>query len=319
MMPQMEPLERLLNLVGLLLETRRPLTFEEIREAMPEAYGGDNVESAKRKFERDKDDLRAYDIPLEINDIDAWGTEQGYVIPKEAYYLPEISFTAEEMAALYVAAQTDDEDRTAEKAVRKLLYGAEGGVLAGLGRSPLAAGSDTPSRSLLAAAEAALRQRRVGFGYRTSAGRSSKRDVDAYAMVSRGGRWYLVGYDHERSGVRAFRLSRMTTELNDAGEGSAPPDEFSAAEHVHGPAGEGDPDQQALVAFESDVAWWATTGLPGARPGAPRDDGRVEVFVPLADETAVIDWILGFGPDAEAISPPAVRDEVVRRLHEAAR
>ena len=319
MMPQMEPLERLLNLVGLLLETRRPLTFDEIREAMPEAYGGENVESAKRKFERDKDDLRAYDIPLEIRDIDAWGTEQGYLIPKEAYYLPEISFTGEEMAALYVAAQTDDEDRTAEKAVRKLLYGAEGGVLAGLGGSPLAAGSDTPSRRLLAAAEAALRQRRVSFGYRTSAGQSSERDVDAYAMVSRGGRWYLVGHDHERSGVRAFRLSRMTTELADRGEGSAPPDDFHAAEHVQAPAGEGDPNQHALVALVPDVAWWATTGLPGARPGSPRDDGRVEVLVPLGDEAAVIDWILGFGPDAEAIAPPSVRDEVVRRLLEASR
>jgi predicted DNA-binding transcriptional regulator YafY len=319
MMPQMEPLERLLNLVGLLLETRRPLTFDEIREAMPEAYGGENIESAKRKFERDKDDLRAYDIPLEIHDIDAWGTEQGYVIPKEAYYLPEISFTAEEMAALYVAAQTEDEDRTAAKAVRKLLYGSEGGVLAGLAGSPLAAGSDTPNRRLLAAAEAALRQRRVSFGYRTSAGRASERDVDAYAMVSRGGRWYLVGHDRERDDVRAFRLSRMTTEIDDRGEGSSPPEDFRAAEHVQAPAGDGDPTQVARILFAPDVAWWATTGLPGAHRRTPTTDGRVEVSVPLGDEAAVADWVLGFGPDAEAVSPLALRDEVVRRLREAAR
>src|SRR5436190_8489780 len=101
----MEPLERLLNLVGLLLETTRPLTFEQIRDAMPEAYGGENVDSAKRKFERDKDDLRNYDIPLEMQDVDAWGTEQGYSIPKERYYLPEITFSPEEMAALFVASR----------------------------------------------------------------------------------------------------------------------------------------------------------------------------------------------------------------------
>src|SRR2546426_1810850 len=146
----MESLERLLNLVGLLLETKRPLTFEQIRRAMPEAYGGGNVDSAKRKFERDKDDIRNFDIPLEIVDVDVWGSEQGYVIPKDKYYLPEVSFTPEEMAALFVAARTGGEDPTAEQAVRKLLYGAQGGILAGLDGSPLASGSDTPSATLIA-------------------------------------------------------------------------------------------------------------------------------------------------------------------------
>ena len=35
----MHPLERLVNLVALLLESRRPLTFEQIRAKMPEGYG----------------------------------------------------------------------------------------------------------------------------------------------------------------------------------------------------------------------------------------------------------------------------------------
>ena len=82
----MEPLERLLNLVGLLLETRTPLTFEQIRETL-EPYRQENVDSAKRMFERDKDILRDYGVPLELVDTDAWGTEQGYRIPKDQYYL----------------------------------------------------------------------------------------------------------------------------------------------------------------------------------------------------------------------------------------
>ncbi len=129
----MEPLERLLNLVGLLLETRTPLTFEQIRETL-EPYRQEKVDSAKRMFERDKDILRDYGVPLELVDTDAWGTEQGYVIPKDAYYLPEIAFTPEELAALFVAAQGIRNDTPAEEAVRKLMVGAEGGVLAGLGR-----------------------------------------------------------------------------------------------------------------------------------------------------------------------------------------
>ncbi len=52
-----EPLERLLNLVGLLLETPQPLTFEQIRRVL-ESYGQTNPDSAKRMFELDKDVLR---------------------------------------------------------------------------------------------------------------------------------------------------------------------------------------------------------------------------------------------------------------------
>ncbi len=50
-------------------------------------------------------------------------------------------------------------------------------------------------------------------------GRAGERDVDAYAMVFRGGHWYLVGFDAERDGVRAFRLSRFTSEIVDEGRG----------------------------------------------------------------------------------------------------
>src|SRR6266480_4286173 len=84
----MEPLERLLNLVGLLLETERPMTFEEIRRTLP-AYGGDNLDSAKRKFERDKDILREYGVPLEMSATDVWDVEQGYTILKDRYYRSE--------------------------------------------------------------------------------------------------------------------------------------------------------------------------------------------------------------------------------------
>ena len=165
----MEPLERLLNLVGLLLETRMPLTFEQIRATL-EPYGQENVDSAKRMFERDKDILRDYGVPLELVDTDAWGTEQGYVIPKEKYYLPEISFTPEELGALLVAAQGVRKDSPAEEAVRKLMVGAEGGVLAGLAGGPLASGSDARGPLVMAVAAAAQGHRRVRFGYRTSKG-----------------------------------------------------------------------------------------------------------------------------------------------------
>src|SRR5918912_732037 len=120
----MHPLERLINLVAMLLEARRPLTFEQIRGALP-AYAQDDLATAKRMFERDKDILRDNGIPIEMQPVDPLDVEEGYVIPKDRYYVPEISFTPQEISALFVAAHSGADDAAAEHGVRKLLYGAD--------------------------------------------------------------------------------------------------------------------------------------------------------------------------------------------------
>jgi predicted DNA-binding transcriptional regulator YafY len=168
------------------------------------------------------------------------------------------------------------------------------------------------------ATEAARDRRRVRFGYRTSQGKASERQVDVYAVVFRGGRWYLVGHDHEREDVRAFRLSRLTTDLADAGEGREPPAGFRAAEHVAAGPWAVDSEERATVVFAPKVAWWAAGTMAGAEEGATREDGWVEVTVPFADEDALASIVLQFGEDAIVDRPGSLRDAVIRRL-EAAR
>jgi proteasome accessory factor B len=308
-----EPLERLLNLVGLLLETSTPLTFEQIRRVL-EPYGQANPDSAKRMFERDKDVLREYGVPLELVDVDVWGTEQGYVIPKEKYYLPEIEFEPNELVALLVAAQSGGQDPAAESGARKLLYGADGGVLAGLGGGPLASGSDARSNLVHAAAEATQGLRRIRFTYRTSQGKTSDRDVDAWAMVFRAGHWYLVGHDRERDDVRAFRLSRIVGEIADTGTGSAPPENFRAADHVDTGPWVAAGDDRAEVLFSPTRAWVAASQFPGATEIGTDEEGRVVMEIPMADEEAFAAMLLEYGPDAVVRSPHSLREAVVSRL-----
>ena len=309
----MGPLERLLNLVGLLLETSTPLTFEQIRETL-DAYRADKADSAKRMFERDKDQLREFGIPLQLVDTDVWGTEQGYIIPKDEYYLPEIAFTPEELGALLVAAQSGGENTRADQAARKLLYGADGGVLAGLAGGPLASGSDARSTLVIDCADAAQRRRKVRFGYRTSQGQAGERHVAAYAMVFRGGHWYLVGHDDDRDDVRAFRLSRFTGDVEDAGDGDKPPEGFRAADHVQAGAWAAAAEDHAAIAFSPRVAWWAEGSFAGARRVSENDDGWVEVDVPMADPGLLASLVLQFGPEAIVRGPDELRDEIVRRL-----
>jgi proteasome accessory factor B len=310
-----EPLERLLNLVGLLLETPTPLTFDQIRATL-EGYQGDNLDSVKRKFERDKDMLRAYGVPLEMTGTDIWEVEQGYIIPKDRYYLPEISFTPEEITALYLAAQSGSETTDVAQGVRKLLYGAEGGLLTGVAGGPLAVEGDTAHERLMIAAHAASDRRAVRFGYRTAQGAESEREVDAFGVVFRGGHWYLVGHDRARDAIRAFRLSRLTSDPADIGPGVSPPPAFRAIDHVEaGPWNAQDGDR-GLVAFGPSAAILAEASAPGAVRESVRDDGWVVLSVPAARIEDLALLVLGYGPEAEALDPPALRAAVVARLEE---
>jgi proteasome accessory factor B len=309
----MQPLERLVNLVALLLESRIPLTFEQIREKLAEGYEHADVNSAKRMFERDKDVLRDIGVPIEVVATDVWEAEQGYTIPKDRYYLPEIRFTPEEITALAVAARSGG-DATAEDAVRKLLSGAEGGAWASLA----GAGGSASDPRLTMAADAVAGLRRIRFRYRTIRGDTSERVVDAYGLAVRRGYWYLVGLDLGRGELRSFRLSRLASDPSDEGEGSEPPAGFRAADVVQAaPGGPNGAGSTATVAFAPEVAWWAIRGVDGAEVVGARKDGWAVVRLTRQQPEALAGWLLSFGPEAEAIDPPELRDEVVRRLEAA--
>jgi proteasome accessory factor B len=311
----MHPLERLVNLVALLLESPRPLTFDQIRDAMPEAYAQQEVATAKRMFERDKDILRDVGVPIEVAATDAWDAEQGYTIPKDRYYLPRIDLTPEEISALFVAARAGGEDATAEQGVRKLLYGSDGGFLTGSSAAPPWAESAGVDARLLAAADAIGDAVSVRFAYRTSRGATSERRVDPYGLVVRGGHWYLVGLDRDRGEIRSFRFSRMAGELERGDQATPPPEGFKAADHVAaGPWGPGEPQEHVVVAFSPEVAWWATTGLDGVEAVRGGRDGWQVFRIPTAPGDGVVSWVLSFGPDAELVEPAPLRAEVVRRL-----
>jgi proteasome accessory factor B len=313
----MHPLERLVNLVALLLESSRPLTFDQIRDAMPEAYAQAEVATAKRMFERDKDILRDVGVPIDVSATDPWDVEQGYTIPKDGYYLPELDLSPEELSALFVAARAG-EDATSEHAVRKLLSGADGGLLAGASDTALAGDSAGLDERLLAAAEAIGDRRAIRFTYRTSRGDTSERRVDPHGLVVRGGYWYVVGLDRDRGEIRSFRFSRMVGDVAPEGDASAPPEGFRAAAHVvGGPWGPGEAQEHATVAFSPDVAWWATNGLEGVRLVETREDGWQVHRIPTAPGDGIVSWVLSFGPDAELVEPEPLRAEILRRLEAA--
>ena len=95
-------LERLVNLTATLLDTRRPLTLDELSERVEPRYPEEKA-SRRRQFERDKETLRELGIPIRVESVDGFGAEQGYRIHPDDYYLPELGLTEAELAALHVA------------------------------------------------------------------------------------------------------------------------------------------------------------------------------------------------------------------------
>jgi proteasome accessory factor B len=308
------PLERLINLVALLLEARRPLTFEDIRGVMP-AYQQTDANSAKRMFERDKDVLREVGIPVELAPIDPWEVEQGYRISRDEYYLPEVAFTDEEVWALFVAAHAPGEGGEAEQAFQKLSTGTETNVLAAMAERTAAPGADPSGPYLGAIADALARRRTIRFKYRSAQGKPSQREVDPYALVFRRGNWYLVGRDRGRGEARSYRLSRLLSAVKEVGAASPPPDGFDASTQLEsGPWGLGKPAARARMAFSPKVAWWAIASTPGAQIVRRRRDRWVEVEVPASETESFVSWVLSFGADARLSSPRTTRDQLVGKL-----
>src|SRR3954466_16013655 len=98
----MDRTERLLDLVALLLDSREPISWAEVREAFPQDYGTGSDEASERKFERDKAELLELGIPITYVQGDD-DRKDGYIVDREAYYLPEAGLTPEELAVLYAA------------------------------------------------------------------------------------------------------------------------------------------------------------------------------------------------------------------------
>ena len=205
--------ERLLNLVILLLVARNYTTKEQIR-ALMEPYRESNDEAFDRMFERDKDDLRALGIPLEVGYVDKFfEDEQGYRIKRDAFELPEIDFTADEVAVLGLAARVWRHAGLAAATSDALVKLKAAGL--SFDREQLdqvapALAAEEPAFEAMW--QATVHRTPVRFDY-TRAGESEvrTRHLQPWGVVTAQGRWYVAGLDTDRGEPRMFRLSRIVS------------------------------------------------------------------------------------------------------------
>ena len=309
--------ERLLNLVICLLATRRFLSKDEIRRAVP-GYS-DSDEAFERAFERDKEELREMGVPVETGSNNAWFEDEvGYRIRRDAYALPEVRFAPDEMAVLALAARAWQQASLAGVASSALLklraYGVATDEVDMAGIDPRV---DTNEAAFVPLWRALDGRYPVRFDYRRAGGTAAQpRVVEPWGIVAWQGRWYLVGHDRDRGERRVFRLSRIAGGISRSGEPGevAVPNGVDVRKEVAAFASAA-PQGEARVLVRPAAGGFlrrqATSERAAIGPDGERWD---ELAVPYADAGLLADVLAGLGVDAVVLDPPDVRQAVVRRL-----
>ncbi|MBW3601092.1 MAG: WYL domain-containing protein [Actinobacteria bacterium] len=304
-------LERLVNLVIALRETRRPMTADEIHDRVA-GYDQDTHEAFRRTFERDKADLRALGVPVTTAPLGRWDDTQGYRIDPRSYDLPSVALSGSELTALALALQVTGLVDEAGAGLRKLEVDADEPAAERLvPAAPVGVDLSHPVSAVLL--EAQLSRTVVRFDYAPLEGRTARRTVDPHAVVHRRGRWYLVGRDHERRGRRVFRLDRIRGRVTTVGESEAfePPPEGVTVDDVL-PQPPADAPSDAEVDAAPSVGWLVARRAHG--DGRPVPGGWTRYTVPVGDPDRFVGWALEYGPELRVRGPAPLRRRVIEQL-----
>lgn len=326
----MSKLERLMNLIAMLLEARRPVTLEQIRNSIP-GYQQASTASFKRMFERDKSELREMGIPIRVEPLDAFGEEMGYRIPKEEYCLPEVDFTPEEKVALLLVNRFSSGgviplSREASSALLKLSPDlGDAGLSQRSHHVPVRFAHPAESLEKLSVLwEASVKRKTVRFTYRSlGSPKARERRLDPYGIYFDRGAWYVVGFCHLRGETRSFRVSRMESEVvlehpHSPGPDFERPPDFRLSDYsrvLPWEFEEGSP-QEAEVRLFPRIAWWVERDLGDLYPFRYLEDGGGIIKVRVRNEDAFCNWVLSFAEDAEVLSPRGLRERIRRRLQD---
>ncbi|MEZ0163502.1 helix-turn-helix transcriptional regulator [Kineococcus sp. LSe6-4] len=313
--------ERLLNLVIALSATRRWLTKEQIRAAVPQYADCATTVAFERMFERDKEDLRELGVPLETGGEDAFfEDEAGYRIDREAYALPEIRFTPAELAVLSLASRVWQQASLAGPATRALVklrsLGVEPDESSLVGLEPRVRTAEPAFDPLYAA----TRDRApVQFTYRRAGGEPAVRHVEPWAIVSWHGRWYLLGHDRDRAATRVFRLSRVASAVKRIGRpGSYEVPEGVDAREVVGRSVGPVQTRPARLLVRSGAGLAVRRRARSVETGHGQDQGEDLVVLDVSDVEVAADELAAYGADVLVLEPDDLREAVLRRLRGAA-
>ncbi len=328
----MKKAERILDLVAFLLHSPEPVTFEEIRQAFPEDYVGDNEATVARKFERDKADILALGLPIKHLAGDDHDKE-GYLIERDSYGLPPLDLAPEELALLFLAGSAAL-DMTASPfardlslALNKIAFSFDAGVgqIATLrslqrGATKVLPEDGLRQRENLEALQRAIRDRKtVTLSYHGLwRDEITKRRVDPYGLVYRQGDWILVGHCHLREAPRVFHVRRLrglaVNPLKPKSPDFEVPSGFKLRQHVARHPWQLKVHEPKLVRIrmEGPVAQTLVAELGEAVSKVEEDGEALILSLSCSNTEGFLPLVIGQRARARVLEPP----ELVERVRE---
>lgn len=295
-----DALERVTNLVALLMSTRVPLTLDQIASELSGQYPAGET-ALRGSFERDKALLREIGVPLETEVLG--GNDAGktaYRIDRARYELRDLALAPDEQAALQLAVAAA---RLADAQFGLLKLGGDRSSL------PVVVANIPELEALPVLREATASRSEVSFGYH-----GTPRRLQPYALLLRERFWYVIGHDVDRAELRTYRVDRIEgdPEIGEPGsferpEGFDPRDVFPSDPKLLGD----EPTARADVLVDEPRAEAVERELGATSVRERRSDGSVVVEVPCANEEAFRSWLFGLGVHAEVLAPPALRASIV--------
>jgi proteasome accessory factor BC len=326
-----EKLIRQLSLISYLMAERRPVTALEIRRDV-EGYSGMNEDAFARRFYADRSELESLRIQLTVDrPADGAAEQENYSLRPENFHLPAIEFSDEELAALQAALHLlDGEFAYAEPlrlALQQITWGRPSPLRApnqrsvALGITASAGGHELSVR--LAKIETAIfRNKTITFEYYTMArDELGSRRVDPYHLLFQGGEFYLLGYAHEREGIRVFRLSRIRGKVSYATKAEHDfrrPADFDPRAYANRSEWQlGEEQGVAEVLLCERIAWQIERhfGRYGDIAGAEEDErGDKLLRTSYSSARMLVSWVIGLGENARLLGPSELVEELGRRL-----
>jgi proteasome accessory factor C len=241
--------------------------------------------------------------------------DEGQVSVHASHFLRPMRLTPAELGALELGlamlrAERPPEEHRAIDGARERLRRVIAGTPADLPLAASLGGVDEPA--FRARIRAAVRDRRkVRLLYQKAAADvASSRVVCPYATVFATGAWYMVAHCEDSDALRFFRLDRVRgVELLE--QRFRRPAGFVVEDLIQdGRAFQAEEAGSLTVRYGPAIARWVAE-----REGKELEaDGSLTLEHPLADVDWAVRHVLQYGPDAEVLSPPAVREAVRDRL-----
>ncbi|MEI7864529.1 MAG: WYL domain-containing protein [Chthoniobacterales bacterium] len=163
-----------------------------------------------------------------------------------------------------------------------------------------------------ALAKAVMDGAEIAFAYHKLAGeKPEQRTVRPYHLGCIENQWYLFGHDAARGALRTFALPRVASVTRNGGKFRRPKD-FSLAKLLEGSFAvfEGRNAKLLEILFRGVAARLVGERTWHTSQQIKRDKRGVVLRMRVGMSPDVVQWILGWGAEAEVLAPPELRKKV---------